>query len=97
MPSSGDDIGESKFQRPIASDDVSSAAGICPEQAFIINRLCRCAAELNAVAAEVRHAVERDNLDDLKKLRGQFDMIREEIINGVCELSQHRLEHRCQP
>jgi hypothetical protein len=97
MPSSGDDTGESKSQRPLTSDDASSAAGICPEQAFIIDRLCRCGTELNAVAAEVRNAVAQDNLDDLERLRQQFDMIREEIIDRVYELSRHRLEHRCQP
>jgi hypothetical protein len=85
-----------EIRMPFISDSASYTGVIYPEQMLIIDRLCRSAAELNLVSADVRNAIERDNLDVLKNLRKRFDAIREEILAGVCELSRHRQDHRCQ-
>jgi hypothetical protein len=86
-----DEIGESTLQFPFASGGASSSSVICPEQVYIIDRICGHGAQLSAVSASVRIAIEGDNLDSLKTLRLQFDAIRKAILDGVCELSQHRI------
>src|SRR5436305_2034538 len=97
MPSSGnsDDLNDSKSPFPLSGDGAPSSVAMCVEQVWMIDQLCRRAADLNAVAASVRSAIERDEVDGLEALRRDFEAIRGDIVRRICELSLHRTEHGC--
>jgi hypothetical protein len=75
-------------EAPIPPKIAPSSLGYIRSQVDVLDELRRRVEALDAISANIRIAIETNQLDALGPLRTQFDAIRDEIISDVHLLVQ---------
>jgi capsule polysaccharide export protein KpsE/RkpR len=72
----------------------SMSRAITNQESELIDQLCRRAQALDAVLDRVRIAMEQNQPDVLCALRGEFDALRDQLIDDARRLARRRLQYR---